>query len=82
MQYGHELTTLRENLFWSQNMLAESLGVTRATVWRWEKCNTLPQGCLLRLRRWAQANAKRQPHEPRIGLVPNKRRGRPRMDQF
>jgi DNA-binding transcriptional regulator YiaG len=82
MQHGYELTTLRENLFWSQDMLANALGVTRTTVWRWEKSNTLPSSCLLRLRRWAKANANRQPNEPRIGLTQNVKRGRPRMDQF
>lgn len=82
MQHGHELTALREKLFWSAAMLADSLGVSRATIWRWEKCNTLPTSCLLRLRRWAKANAKRQPHEPRIGLTKNTRRGRPSTERF
>jgi DNA-binding transcriptional regulator YiaG len=82
MQYGHELTELRERKFWSQAMLAAELGVATTTVWRWERMQQLPKSCLLRLRRWAQANAKRQPNEPTTALTWNKKRGRPRLDQF
>lgn len=82
MQHGYELTALREKLFWSHAMLADALGVTRSTIWRWEKCNRLPPTAHLRLRRWAKANANRQPGEPRIGLTQNTKRGRPSTERF
>jgi DNA-binding transcriptional regulator YiaG len=85
-QTGEQLTFFRECKFWSQATLAEELGVATTTIWRWERMQRLPKSAQLRFRRWVilnnKANPNRQPHEPTIGLVPNAKRGRPRLDQF
>jgi ribosome-binding protein aMBF1 (putative translation factor) len=57
MQYGHELATFRERRFWSRQMLADRLGVSVVTIFRWEKGDTLPKSALLRLRKWQKALA-------------------------
>lgn len=58
MQHGYELQQYRETrMFWTRATLANELGVTRATIWRWEKSKTLPITALLRLRRWAKLKA-------------------------
>lgn len=87
-QTGEQLTLFRECKFWSQAMLAAELGVATTTVWRWERMQKLPKSAQLRFRRWVinnnKANPNREPgsHAPTIGLMPNTKRGRPRMDQF
>lgn len=82
MQHGSELTEFRQKKFWTVAMLANELGVTRATVWRWEKSKTLPNTCIIRLKRWAKANKNWKPDEPTINLVPTKKRGRPSVEQL
>jgi DNA-binding transcriptional regulator YiaG len=42
MDYSEQIKTIRENLLVTQTELAEKLGVTFATVNRWEKGHHIP----------------------------------------
>ena len=61
---AQELLKLRDALGYTQERLAQKLGVTHGTYWRWEKGGALcPLMALELLRAWAreQAQDKRSP---------------------
>ena len=66
MTFSEKLITLRAGRGWSQERLAEELGVTRQAVGRWEKgaglpdavgLTSRPSGCSTRLRRTSRSRA-------------------------